>query len=91
VTCYYATCVATPTCNPCNCTFQGDLNGDGVVDVFDVIGVIGVAFSGELDPKDPQCPATRGDVDNNGATDVFDVIYLIGTAFSGGPGPINPC
>jgi hypothetical protein len=79
----------------CNCPHQGDIaarpTGDGVIDVFDVIEVIGIAFSGSPDIQDPQCPKTRGDVDNNGVTDVFDVIYLIATAFSGGAMPVDPC
>jgi hypothetical protein len=62
-----------------------------VLDVFDVVDVIGIAFSGELDPQDSECPKTRGDVNSDGVTDVFDVIYLIATAFSGGPDPVNPC
>jgi hypothetical protein len=65
--------------------------GDGVIDVFDVIEIIGIAFSGSPDIWDLQCPKTRGDVDNNSVADVFDVIYLIATAFSGGANPINPC
>jgi len=76
---------------PCGCPQQGDINGDGVIDVFDVIEVIGVAFSGSPDIQNPACPKTRADVDNNGVTDVFDVIYLIATAFSGGPNPVDPC
>ena len=75
----------------CHCLHQGDITGDAVIDVFDVISEIGIAFSGDPDPQDPACPKTRGDVDNNGVTDVFDVIYLIATSFSGGPGPVNPC
>lgn len=79
------------TIAPCDCPSQGDVNGDGVIDVFDVIGIIGIAFSGDADPQDPECPRTRGDVNSDGVTDVFDVIYLIATAFSGGAGPIDPC
>jgi hypothetical protein len=79
----------------CNCPRQGDIaqrpTGNGSIDVFDVIEVIAVAFSGSVDPQDPQCPRTRGDVNNDGVTDVFDVIYLIATAFSGGPAPVDPC
>ncbi len=75
----------------CNCPFPGDLNGDLAIDVFDVIGAIAVAFSGDPDSQDPQCPATRGDANYDMATDVFDVIYLIAAAFSGGASPINPC
>ncbi|MBI5869146.1 MAG: hypothetical protein HZB43_12815 [candidate division Zixibacteria bacterium] len=73
-----------------SCPFQGDINGDGVIDVFDVIGVIGIAFNGEPDPQDPTCPITRGDANNNLVTDVFDVVYLIEYAFNGGPPPIDP-
>ena len=75
----------------CNCLHQGDIASDGVIDVFDVIGIIGIAFSGEPDPQDPACPTTRGDIDNNGVTDVFDVLCLIATAFSGGAAPVDPC
>ncbi|MBI5868320.1 MAG: HYR domain-containing protein [candidate division Zixibacteria bacterium] len=96
------TCVATDasgnadTCRflvavHCVCPKQGDINGDGVIDVFDVIQVIGIAFSGYADPFDPGCPITRGDVNNNGIVDVFDVIYLISTAFQNGPFPVDPC
>ncbi len=79
---------------PCNCIHQGDLaqnRGDGVIDVFDVIAEIAIAFSGEPDLYDPFCPTTRGDVNNDTVTDVFDVIYLIDHAFSGGPTPADPC
>jgi PKD repeat protein len=75
----------------CSANSQGDLNGDGMIDVFDVIAVIDAAFSGGTDPQDPLSPTPRGDVNNDGAVDVFDVIYLIDTAFSGGPNPVNPC
>jgi uncharacterized membrane protein len=75
----------------CNCALQGNINGDAVIDVFDVIGEISITFSGQTDPQDAPCPTTRGDVNNDGVTDVFDVIYLIATAFSGGPEPVNPC
>jgi hypothetical protein len=75
----------------CFCLEQGDINDDSMIDVFDVIGVIGVAFSGDPDPQDPACATTRGDVNSDGVTDVFDVIYLIATAFSGGAPPIDPC
>ncbi|MBI5866851.1 MAG: C10 family peptidase [candidate division Zixibacteria bacterium] len=77
--------------SPCSCPWQGDLNSDAAIDVFDVIAAIGVAFSGDSDPQDAGCVRTRGDVDDNGVTDVFDVIFLIATAFSGGGNPVSPC
>lgn len=75
----------------CSCPSQGDINADHLLDIFDVILTIGIAFSGEPDLKDSGCPITRGDVNNNRAMDVFDVLYLIDAVFSGGPYPIDPC
>jgi hypothetical protein len=79
----------------CDCPHQGDIAvrsaGDGVIDVLDVIEIIGIAFSGLPDIQDPQCPTTRGDVDNSGVTDVLDVIYVIDHVFRGGPPPVDPC
>jgi hypothetical protein len=75
----------------CSCPSQGDINGDLGLDVFDVIAVIDIAFSGFTEPRDPSCPTGRGDVNNDGSTDVFDLIYLIAAAFSGGPLPVDPC
>jgi hypothetical protein len=62
---------------------RGDLNGDGVIDVFDVIASIDIVFSGAPEPNPPELV----DVNCDGVPDVFDVIYLIDYAFSGGPAP----
>jgi hypothetical protein len=78
------------------CPDQGDLNGDMVVDVFDVIAEIDVAFRGAPTPdRDPSCPTNRGDVyigpgDAWNLIDVFDVIRMIEIAFIGGS-PDMPC
>ncbi|MBI5868292.1 MAG: hypothetical protein HZB43_08415 [candidate division Zixibacteria bacterium] len=72
------------------CPNQGDVaNNDGRVDVFDVIQMIAIAFSGAPNIQDPHCPVTRGDVNCDTTTDVFDVILEIAIAFSGGS-PCNP-
>jgi hypothetical protein len=62
---------------------RGELNGDGVIDVFDVIASIDIVFSGAPMPDPPELV----DVNCDGVPDVFDVIYLIDYAFSGGPAP----
>jgi hypothetical protein len=49
----------------------GDVNGDGVVDVGDLVAVI-LAW-GPCSPQDP-CPA---DLDGNGQVDVGDLIVVI--------------
>jgi hypothetical protein len=63
--------------------YRGELNGDDVVDVFDVIASIDMIFSGAPMPDPPE----RVDVNCDGVPDVFDVIYLIDYAFSGGAAP----
>jgi aminopeptidase N len=65
----------------------GDEDGDGLVDVFDVIFLIDYVFSGGPAPN----PASLADVDHNCAASVFDVIYLIDYVFSGGPAPLFGC
>ena len=53
----------------------GDLNGDGVVDVFDLLLLLD-AWGPCDDPDDPRsCPA---DLDGSGAVDVFDLLLLLG-------------
>jgi hypothetical protein len=77
--------------SPCFCPSQSDVTGDGVTDVFDVIGVIDRVFNGAVAIQDPVCPVERADADGNGIPDVFDVIYVIEYTFSGGPAPVDPC
>ncbi len=62
---------------------RGELNQDGVVDVFDVIASIEIVFSGAPMPSPPELIDVNCDV----LADVFDVIYLIDYAFSGGSEP----
>jgi hypothetical protein len=62
---------------------RGELTGDGVIDVFDVITSIDIVFSGAPSPS----PLELVDVNCDGVPDVFDVIYLIEYAFSGGQQP----
>jgi len=66
---------------------MGDLNGDGVVDVLDVIVLIGTAFEGQTPPNG----MASADVNGDCVVDVFDVIYLIDYTFSGGPAPGPGC
>jgi hypothetical protein len=65
---------------------RGDLNADGVYDVFDVVMLIDHIFSGAAPPY----PDFIADANCDGVPDVFDVIYLIDYVFSGGPIPGCP-
>jgi len=63
-------------------TSRGDVNTDGAIDVFDIVRLIDVVFSGGL-----ACPGNLADVNCDSVADVFDLIYLIEYTFSGGPPP----
>ncbi len=64
---------------------RGDANGDGVVDVGDVIYLINYLFTGTSAP----CPMETGDNNCDGIVDIGDVIYLINYLFTGTSPPGN--
>jgi len=65
----------------------GDCNGDGVLDVADVVCEINYLFKGGPPPQ----PYAVGDVNCDGVNDVGDVVYLINYLFKGGPAPCLNC
>jgi hypothetical protein len=65
----------------------GDCNGDGVLDVADVVCEINYLFKGGPPPQ----PYAVGDVNCDGVNDVADVVYLINYLFKGGPAPCLNC
>ncbi len=78
----------------CICSKHGDITGDNLFDVFDVIAAIDGVFAGaEPPPIDADCPPHlhRGDFNCDHVYDVFDIIALIDFVFAGGQGPCNPC
>jgi hypothetical protein len=76
----------------CDCPYQGDLDGSGVLDAFDVIATIDVVANGHVDPVDPACSHIgRADCNCDCVADSADVDYLIESAFANGPRPCNPC
>ncbi len=62
---------------------RGDVNGDGDIDVGDVIFLMNYLFLA----GSPPYPLEAGDADCNGEVDVGDVIYLINYLFIDGPPP----
>ena len=75
----------------CLCLSQGDIDGNGVLDVFDLIEMLHVVFENGPPYQDPGCPTTRVDYNNDRVFDVFDVIALIDGIFMNGAPPVNPC
>jgi hypothetical protein len=62
---------------------RGDVNGDEVVELGDIVCLINYVFKGGPEPH----PLDRGDVNCNGVVDLGDVVYLINYVFRGGPPP----
>jgi hypothetical protein len=65
----------------------GDVNGDGNVDVGDVIFLINYLFRSGPSPA----PMVRGDVTGDCQVEVGDVVYLINYLFKGGSQPVKGC
>jgi hypothetical protein len=61
----------------------GDVTGDDVVDVGDVVYLINYLFKNGPAPD----PLQTGDVNLDAVVDVGDVVYLINYLFKGGPPP----
>ncbi|MGB2769551.1 MAG: dockerin type I repeat-containing protein, partial [Candidatus Zixiibacteriota bacterium] len=66
--------------------WRGDANGDGLVDVGDVVYLINYLYKGGPPPD----PLAAGDVNCDGIVDLGDVVYLVNYLFRGGPPPGCP-
>jgi hypothetical protein len=62
---------------------RGDANGDGLINVVDVVYLINYLFISGPAPN----PLEAGDCNCDGNVDVSDVVYLINYLFIGGPSP----
>jgi hypothetical protein len=61
----------------------GDANGDGIVDIADVVYLLNYLFAGGPAPV----PLAAGDATCDGVVDAADVVYLLNYLFVGGPPP----
>jgi hypothetical protein len=75
----------------CNCPYPGDVNGDGVLDIFDLLFVDQRAFQGYSCSRDPECPVERCDFNADSIVDAIDVVQESDITFGGGPAPKDPC
>jgi len=64
---------------------RGDANGDGVINVTDVVYLINYLFIGGPEP----IPMEAGDLNCDGLINVSDVVYLINYLYIGGPPPCS--
>jgi hypothetical protein len=65
---------------------RGDANGDGEINIADVVHLVNYLFSGGPAPD----PLWVGDANSDGVVDIADVIYLVNYLFIGGPPPCEP-
>jgi hypothetical protein len=64
---------------------RGDANGDGVIDLGDVVYVINYLYRSGPAPN----PLWTGDANSDGVVDLGDVVYLINYLYRGGPPPCS--
>ncbi len=65
---------------------SGDANGDGNVDVGDIVALINYVYRAGEPPR----PWEAGDANASGAADIGDAVYLIHYVFKNGPPPTHP-
>ena len=63
--------------------YRGDVNGDGIVDVGDVVYLISYLYRGGPPPD----PMNMGDVNCDGIVNLGDVVFLISYLYKSGPVP----
>ncbi|MDH4033371.1 MAG: dockerin type I repeat-containing protein, partial [candidate division Zixibacteria bacterium] len=82
---YFDEYVPKPTCSCC-VGIRGDLNGDGRIDISDLVWLVDWMFTGG---PPPPC-LEQADVNADGVIDISDLVWLVDFMFTGGPPPI-PC
>jgi len=65
----------------------GDANGDGVVDVADIVLLINYLYKTGCAPN----PLAAGDPNADCVVELADVVYLINYLYKGGPAPLPGC
>ena len=62
---------------------RGDVNGDGTIDVADVLYLVNYLFRNGLAPQ----PLAAGDANCDGKVTISDVVYLVNYLYRGGDPP----
>jgi hypothetical protein len=65
---------------------QGDVTGDGIVNVADVVYLLNYLFAGGSPPD----PLEAGNVTCDGVINIADIVYLVNYLFTDGPDPCAP-
>ncbi|MFH1687246.1 MAG: S8 family serine peptidase [bacterium] len=64
-------------------TTRGDVNGDGEIDIADLVYLVNYMFNSGPAPVTPEA----GNIDGMGNIDIADLVYLVNYMFNGGPPP----
>ncbi|MGB2988847.1 MAG: dockerin type I domain-containing protein, partial [Candidatus Zixiibacteriota bacterium] len=64
----------------------GDVTGEGVVDLGDIVFLINYLYQG----GEPPNPMEVGDLNCDGVVNVGDIVYFINYLYKGGPAPCSP-
>jgi hypothetical protein len=75
----------------CSCPSQADIDGDGFVNVLDMVGTADAAAQGGPTTQDPDCPVAREDFNADGYIDARDVVGIAGYLFEGQVPAQPPC
>ncbi len=62
---------------------RGDANGDGAIDLGDVVYLLNYLFKNDVPPD----PLEAGDANCDGIVDLGDVVYLLNYLFKNGDPP----
>jgi len=66
----------------------GDVNNDGIINVGDIVYLVGYLYRGGPAPVPMTCV---GDVNNDDIVNVGDIVYLVGYLYRGGAAPSPLC
>jgi hypothetical protein len=67
-------------------SIRGDANGDGVINVGDIVYLVSYLYKGGPAPN----PLWTGDANSDSIVNVGDIVYLVSYLYKGGPPPSSP-
>jgi len=68
------------SCNEPECNYNGDSNGDGLVNVTDVVLTVGLIINGNAFTPEQLCTS---DLNQDGLINVTDIVFLVGIIING--------
>ena len=68
------------SCNESECSYNGDSNGDGLVNVTDVVLTVGLIINGNAFTAEQLCTS---DLNQDGLINVTDIVFLVGMIING--------